>query len=1690
MKPLPALEVHSARVLKTEPHFQLSRVVARDGRRLVIKCAASNYPGTFEDGQLEREFRFFSDLDSRRTLRPVGLMTFGARLATCFEDVDGYPLGQDVLDSSLRFPRLAAMVRDLCGILLELHRKGLVLVGLTPHSAVVSEHGRIILTDALIAQPVGLVSAIDAWLEPSYLPYLAPEVVARSPLLIDQRADLYALGVVLYELMCKALPFTGSDPGEIIQGHLARQPRAPSERDATIPSELSQLVMRLLAKDPAKRFTTVAEFEREFTLRTDPAARTSVWETSDGEREHLALSLPAELFGREAAIAELLAKIDQPRVRPELLVIEGEAGMGKTALAQGVERSARRQRAVTFAWGKFSQVQAASPLSGWTACLRALARDVLTTSSGADLEDWRRKLVPILGANAPWIAALVPEWAVILGCVPMVSGSMLDSGLERLALAVRSLLGAFAGDEAPVVLVLDDLQWADASSLKILDLLVSTSEPLNLVVLGLVREEPSVDQDDGLAVRWRALTSAGATMTVFQVNPLAALDVEEFVHATFREGLENLPEFVDKMLVKTGGSPFFVREFLHVLMRRGVLHRTKGEGPWRWDARALNALPLADNVITLLASKIVDLPAGVKDAVQIASILGPEFALEDLCCVLELPRTEALVYLERMIDEGLIVVLAMSEWHGDDSGRASARDVYATHSFVHDRVFEACLSLLEAEELAHLHLKAGRALKTTPRGLDGNFRIAAHLNAGRHLITQRSELLECATLNLQAGREAKRRGAFSQALELIEAGLDFLARTSSCEPAERVEQLDRAWHEQPELSLALHEEGGEAALLSGRLDLMHAWCDRIVEHAHSPFDKITAYDIRISGLKAAKRFSDAVSVALEILAELGVKFSTKPHIGHILFGFLRTKRLIPRRADDLLALPEMTDPRVRAVARIIQSVYPAAYLGRPKLFPLLVYRHVVDAIHHGNSAYSAVTYNAFAAVFCAMGKFDAADELGKVGLALVRGSTKSRYLARAYSVYYFLIYPWKHSLWSAVPYYQEGIRDGIAQGDFEFGSYLMTFESLARFHSGESLPQLHPVLERHRDQLRDLGQERSILMQSIVCQTSADLRDKALLGPVLSGDFYDEAALLPRCLEPLDENLVFHNYLAKVMLHVYFGDGEAGMEAARQGRRVLQGGAFGNYLGGIFEFYEAMAGLLGVRSKAGPRRAQKTLRRLRRWSVGAPSTFLHKAHLVAAELNRVQGRWQQAAEDYEKAIELALAQGAVHEAGLAQARAVSFYMKRDMGRTARHHLREARHSFQRWGATAVVRRLEADFAQEFVYLGTESDYPTAQRPSSSRQSLNYQTLLKSSQAISSETMQSGLLDRLLETIVEHAGAQRVVLLLEHDGKLHLESELDVNAPHRIATTSELADPAARLALSVVRYAARTREPVVLDDAGRSESFAADPYLASRRVRSLLCAPILNQGRLLGLIYLENNEVSHLFSAARLEMVNLLTTQAAISIANVRFHGLRLEAHQAKINPHFLFNALSSIASLTITDGPIAERAVIQLAELYRYILMSSKQQFVTLEQELHIVRSYLELEKLRYGTKLEFVVEHRGDSSAVRIPALVIQPLVENSIRHGIGRKVEGGRVTVLAQIDEQRCWILVEDDGDGPTQSSAGTGFGLKSIQERLTIAYGDRFSFSMTQRLGCRVEIEIPLAVEPAPGTRSSPLDVTGRF
>jgi len=1627
------LEIHQSREIKRCSLFQLHRVTTPTGEQLLLKFSALDSGGNGE--LLKREQATLDRVGSLRVARAAGLVHVRDRPGACYVDFQGSSLSAIRLRDA---EEIALLTREVCAILDDFHGAGLLLLGIAPGSFLRDEGGRLQLIDAPFAQVAGqaLCPSDTDWIQSPFLPYAAPEAVRALARPLDRTADLYALGALLYELLCGHPPFERLDPAELIQAHLARRPQHLRDLVPELPAVLVNAVMLLLAKNPAQRPASTHEFLAAAGMSTQ-ANGVSRGEGAAAGESSVSPVWSTRFYGREAMLRELQSNLEES-TGCTVTLIRGEPGSGKTSLLEELKKTSG---VAMSCWGKFAR-GASQPLSGWVTLARSLADAALSASTN-DFQELRQQFEAALGASGPALVALADEWDAILEC-GSGQADHFEGGLNRTAVALQRLFGSYCEPAAPIWLVLDDLQWADASSMRILELVLTLPNPPNLRVFCALRSPEPGDSTAAIDTLRNDLERSGIAVTMVELEGFADSELRSFVQdslGTVVDGLDDLVRFVS---TKTRGNPFFVRELLDALVHEHAL--VHDEQRWRWSTLGAS-VALPDSLLDLLIRRVHQFPEETKRLLFAAACIGESTTRFELCAATALNLGTVDDLLSGVVASGLL-----------EQRSAGDEPIYA---FAHDRVLEASLALASEEERGELSIRLFNLLVAEAKATRPlTFTLANLFNAGSGRVDSDADRLAGAYANQSAGEAAKAKGAYAQALNYLERAVSQLKMLPE----------NARWGERPELTRNIYCNAAEAALLCNRFELTSEWCIEVLANSTTALEKAAAYEFLIRGLAAQKRYSEAVEKALQAQAEFNVRFPRNPKMAHVIWGYIWTLRRVKSFGTaQLLRIPQREDAEMTAISRLMQVVYAIVHFNKPELFPLFVYRQIERCLTYGHDAYSPQAYGAFCIVLAGLGEVELAERLSEVSQALPSTPTGEKVRCRSLFGIASFVLPWLHPVRDSFPKLTSAGKTALEHGDFEFFGYAVTMRALGQLYTGGGLAELTVEFAQSLSQLQSLAQERCVLMQSIMCEAAHELREGMTDGP-LSGRFYEGVSGLQRCQDPMDHTLVFHHYLAVLCIAAHFGDIECARRAAERVQPYVANGAFGSHLLATFLFYEAW--MLGGSAPSGRAalKARRTLsssqKRLRTWSKRAPANFSSKLHFVTAERARLAGRLEEAARNYEAAIEAARTHGYLHEAALAHERAASLWQQRGFTRLAGQHLRDAYNLYLRWGALAAAQRISLSHPQHVSLLPLSSTAYDATRP---HESLDYYALIKASQAISGETLQPRLLERLLRTIMEHTAAQRGVLLLNR-GELFVEAEADVDRPEADLLTNETAETSDRVCRSIVRYVARLEKTVVLAEATQDATFGRDPYVQSQRPRSVLCTPITHQAKLLGLIYLENNRVSHVFTRSRLEMVGLLASQAGISIANARFHALQLEAQQAKISPHFLFNALSSVAELAIIDGAKAETAIVKLAHLYRYILASSPTEMVSLDRELSVVRDYLSLEKLRFGAKLDFSVTHEGPLAHVRVPGLLIQPLVENSIRHAVAPKLSDGRVWVHAQVHEDRCSIVVQDDGDGAKRTSTGTGFGLRSVQQRLELVYGTRFSFAISQRGGYRVELEVP--------------------
>ena len=1432
--------------LRRGPAWTLFRAVrGGDGLPVLLKHAAAGGPPSAAGG-LRREHELLAGLDVPGLPRPLGVEEWVHGTTLVLADPGGEPLSLLVAEHPLAVETALAAGEQVAGAIAALHQRDLLLGNLTAAGALLDlPSGRATLIDvscAARAASPGHPTQRDLGGDPSYL---APEQSGRMDREVDHRADLYALGVLLYQMLTGRLPFAGADALELVHAHAARHPVPPGDVEPGIPPRVSELVLRLLAKTAEERYQSAPG------VRADLAAALAEWRAT-GRVERVALgagdvadhfALPGQIYGRKSETAELLAAFNRTcQGGTELIMVAGYAGIGKTTLIRELYRPLVRQRGYFIA-GKFDQVSRV-PYGAFVQALHGLVRQLLTEGE-ARLAEVRARLGAALGGGAGVLAEVVPDLGLIVG--PQQPPAPLGPAetQARFRVALQDFFRALATPERPLVVFLDDLQWADAATLNLLEPLLTAVDLGRLLLIGAYRDN-EVDGAHPLVHAVTGLEARGVRVQTMALGPLAPAEVTRLVQDALHADSANAEPLASLVLAKTEGNPFFVRQFLQALRDADLLTFDYGANRWVYRLEAVAAAGMTDNVVDLMARKIRRLPAATQRVLTLASCIGSRFDLDTLAVVIQLPVEAAGVELDAALGAGLV------------------RRGAGGFEFLHDRVQQAAYAMIPAEERQAVHLTVGRLLlsrRDRPVTADDLFDILEHLNRGRDLVTAADERLRISRLDLAAGRRAKASTAYQAALGFLGAGLDLLRGGD--------------WDREYELTFALNLEAAECEYVAGSEARGDRHVAALLERARDRRDYAAAQSLRVVHDEYLTRYHDAISAGSEALARFGLAIppSAADRARELEAAQAAIDRLIGQHpVEAVTALPAMADPDDRTVMQLLARLHTPCYLSGDKVLTLLnTARMVRLSLERGSAEESALAYVLYAMhVGQIQGDFARAYEFGQIALQLNQRLYDPGIRARVLMNFSWAVSIWRAPFADSFPYTRETVALANRTGLFTDAAYALFNEVYLTLLAHPRLETLHEVAAAAVAHCQRVRMPAFADAPRVIAQWGLALEGRTAAPASLDGEgFSEQAYLRAHAGQSLFEMFC---RIAKLALQCTFGDYPAACATALEAERAIR-----DYTGTIWDelrvFYHAvaLAGLdLAPDSEAfaqRPAALAELEQRLAWWAENAPANFRAQHRIVAAERARVEGRDLDAVALYEEAIAAGAAQACPREAALANELCARFWQRRAQPRTAAAFLTAARDAYGRWGAAAKVADLDR------VAPRPEA----APRTPSAGGEFDLATVMKAAQALSSELELPRLLGDLMRIAIENAGAERGSLILESaDGprvRASGTAELPAGSLREAPTVEESAD----LSAGVVHYVRRTRQSLVLADARREEPYASDPYVIGRQPRSVLCTPMLAQGRLVGTLYLENNLVTGAFTPERLRVLQLLAAHAAIAI---------------------------------------------------------------------------------------------------------------------------------------------------------------------------------------------------------------------
>lgn len=1553
-----------------------------DKKIIIIKFLKEEYPSLEKVSRFLHEYEILQNINAaldkikdinhetpsvQATVKTYGLETYRNSFMLLLED-GGQDLNKYIASKQkLQLLEAIALAIQIAENLNKIHEYRIIHKDINPANILLDAKGTIRIIDFGISSTLPKetlkVSSINK-LEGT-LHYISPEQTGRMNRGIDYRSDYYSLGVTLYQMFTGTLPFQSNDPLELVYSHIAKLPTTPHEADHAIPKILSDIIMKLLAKTAEERYQStygLLSDLRECHMQLQMTGEIHEFPLAVNDLSAY-FQISEKLYGRDSEVAYLLktfARVSEDG-QTELMLVAGYSGIGKSSLVHEVQKPIVAKRGY-FVSGKFDQLKRNIPYAPFMQALENLVQQLLAETE-QEIQQWRERILTALGPNSGVILEVVPLLEKIIGSQPLPPALLGPTETQnRFIFVFQKFIEVLATKNHPLVIFLDDLQWADLASLKLLSAIIQQPAIKYLLIIGAYRDN-EVSPAHPLMLILDTLKN-GAAVETLTLEPLKISDVQELLVDTLSQPAEIVKTLAEVCHLKTLGNPFFLNQFLRALVDDGLIKFDLTQGTWHWLLDKIKNKTSTDNVIDLVVSNLKRLTSEAQLMLRFAACFGSRFDLQMLSFLSEKNPQETAQIINDALQNSYILPLDQEYRFIINDPNSNAR-----YQFLHDRVQQAAYSLLSEEEKKNIHLKIARHLleKTPKNKLDEKlFAIVDQYNLGIDLLTQAEEKSAVCKLNLQTGQKAKLSAAYSTALQYFKFAIHLLP--------------ENCWREQYALSLQLYTEAAEAAYLSNDFNETENLSKIVLGHAHSILDQVKIYEIKIYTSIARNVPQDAVVTTLEVLKKLGYPLPRNPTQFHAVLSILKSKfLLLGKNHEQLINLPILTEPYKLNTCNILSAAIAPTYYAAPELFPLCCLALFNLSVKYGYSKGTPAAYATYGIILCdVLNDIDRGYQFGQLALKLVEKYRATESEAKITLMVYGFITHWKDPLRDSMgPLLIAHVR-GIEIGDLDYSAYSAYFYLAAAFYVGIELPQVAADTKKFYETCRN-QYTHGIVVHTIALhgQLIENLLGLSKNPCVFTGNWYQEEVMLQEVIEIKHGFEVFHFYVLKMLMNYLFYDYKAAYQASLAIPPYL-GASTGSIPLKAYNFYESLT-LIALYQNASPREKQQYLKkiainqkRLKLWAKFSPVNCLHKYHLVEAELASLKKNIINASTHYKIAIELAKQHEFINEHALANELAAKFYLAEGYEMVASGFMAEAYYSYTKWGAIAKLRHLETTYPQLLIHATSTALSETNLQTSKTQSSeiLDLATVVKSSQTIAREIVLSDLLKKLMSFVIENAGAEKGYLLLEKNGEWLIEAATDKDKI-TVLQSLPLTD---RVPQSIIQYVINSKEMVVLDDAAKSNQFITDPYLAAQAPKSVLCIPLVNQGILSGMLYLENNLITGAFTKNRVALLNLLSAQIVISIANARLysHMSNLNRAYERFVPQEFLNALGKDNIIDVQLGDQVQKDMtIMFCDIRNFTALSEK---LTPKENFAFVNNFLSRLEPIISQYDGFIDKYIGDS--------------------------------------------------------------------------------------------------------------------
>ncbi len=1426
------------------------------GVPVVIKTIKNDQASAEQIQAFYNEYSITQKLEIAGVRKVYSKTKFEGKAALVMEYIPGSTL-EDIIKAQpiQSFERLLKISIQICHILGEIHQSNVIHKDLDCKNILISENEQVFIIDFGISARISLKANQrnnHDKLEGT-LAYISPEQTGRMNRRIDTRSDLYSLGVVLYELFTGRLPFQSEDPMEMVHNHLAQSPAPPQSINPKMPEVISDIILMLMRKNAEDRYQSA------FGLRYDLEKCLQEWQ-EEGRITSFEIAthdfsgrfqIPDKLYGRQKEVGYLLDAFERTSQGiASLMLVAGYSGVGKSALVHEIHQPIQ-QRQGYFIEGKFDQFQRNVPYFAFIQAFKSFVNYLLTENS-RELERWKQKILKAVGNNGKILTDVIPALELIIGKQPDSPELGATEAQNRFNLVFQNFVTAISRREHPLVIFIDDWQWADAASMNLLKLLLTNRAGDHLLIIGAYRKN-EVGEGHPFLLSVEEIREESIQIHELELSNLHQEHIQQLISDVLKAETEQISDLVELIYQKTQGNAFFVQQMLLSLYEEGLLHFNFELRHWQWDIQKIQALNITDNVVSLMAGKVQKLPEVTQDLLKLASCVGNRFHLDTLAIIDEMGSPDDTDSTHRSLEPALIEGLVIP--------------LENDFKFAHDRIQQAVYSLIPDEERKVIHLRIGRLLLDNipdNKREENLFDIVNQLNFGRDLLETSEEKYFLTCINLEAGKKANLSAAYKPAFDYLKIALELLPKD--------------AWINNYDLTLEIYAAILQVAFLKGDLELSSQYIHIIREKAAHVLDKMPAFEIEMQYHIAKGNLQEAIEVGLEVLDLLNITLADAPQ-----------KDI---DVSIIEQLPHMKNPEIKAGMEIMDSIISPASATNPELFRKITYTMVNLSLEYGNSASACVGYAFYGGLLCgALGNIDLGYQLGKLAVNMLDKFNAKFFKAKVDNLYVSTVMHWKEPARATRKPHFEAIQVGLETGEIEFASYNIVESCHYHFLMGISLESLGQKYAQNLELIKQLKQGFHVQYLTPWQQMIENLSNPQDEPTKLQGAFFEEDTMLPEYINEQQLTLAFITLQAKTMLSYYFGDYAQALRNAEMTDQYKEG-VTGMLFMPVHNFFYSLA-LLAQFPEASTEEKIKYLaqinenqKTLANWAKYSPDNCSHKHHLIQAETMRLSGQTLRAMEYYDKAIEEAREHMYIQEEALANELAGKFYLGLAKEKIAKVYLQDAYYRYQLWGANNKLNNLEKHFGK-YLQRGQSSKprHSNTQSTSVASPSLDMHSIIKASQALSGEVILSSLLQKMMRIVIENAGAEKGLFILEREGRWVLEADCHLNQTEEesllsipIEDVNGMTDTP-KLSSDLVYYVIRTRQSVVINNASQERGMIGANYVAKVSPKSVLCMPLIHQGKLTGILYLENNLTSEAFTPDRLEILEILSAQITISLEN-------------------------------------------------------------------------------------------------------------------------------------------------------------------------------------------------------------------